>query len=141
MIGIDKKHPPGDRQEMPSAGDQSGSRAGKTTITQEDEEINKQQFKAELDKITKTWRGQDVVIDDGRDANDEQQNKAFSRGLRNINKIWESLARLDLDGYSTNQMDDIWRRSFQRDYHMNLPEEKAMAIDDIINAYEKLAAE
>jgi hypothetical protein len=103
--------------------------------------MNKEQFKSELDKIKKTWRGQDVVIDDGRDTNDEQQNKSFSRGLRNINKIWESLARLELDGYSADQMDDIWRRSFRRDYHMNLPEEKAMAIDDVINAYEKLAAE
>lgn len=77
-----------------------------------------------------------LQIDDGCASGDDNQNTAFSVSARSMDQIWHDLSMLDLDGY---KMDRVWSEAIRGISDLNLPENKARAIGEIIEKYKIIA--
>ena len=72
-----------------------------------------------MKEIRKRLVADDLVIADGRDENDSQQNEAFSISYKALEDFQSSLAMIDIDGVDC---DKLWKNAWGKN-HQHLPED------------------
>lgn len=64
----------------------------------------------------------DDVMDDGRDNDNAAQNQRFSKASMSIKYATQKLANIEIDGISSETLDNKWRECAGEHFHSNLPE-------------------
>ena len=64
----------------------------------------------------------DDMMDDGRDTGDVEQNARFTRAVNDVKKIHQQLANLEIEGISSQTLDEEWRKAWGGSHNPHLPE-------------------
>lgn len=64
----------------------------------------------------------DDMMDDGRDTGDVEQNARFTRAANDVEKIHQQLANLEIEGISSQTLDEEWRKAWGESHNSHLPE-------------------
>ncbi len=64
----------------------------------------------------------DDMMDDGRDTGDVEQNARFTRAVNDVEKIHQQLANLEIEGISSQTLDEQWSKAWGESHNPHLPE-------------------